>query len=56
MIFGQELKVLTQKKDEYARNKEKMCGIILKKVSAGLEETMKKESDYPKRKLSLIHI
>ena len=50
MIFSQELKVLMQKKDKYTRNKEKMCGIILKKMSAGLEETIKKEDEYPKKK------
>ena len=49
-IFVQEIKAYAQKKVEYKKNKEKICGIILKKMSAGLEETMKKEKEYPRKK------
>jgi len=49
-IFAQEIKAFTQKKSEYERNKEKMCGTILQKMSAGLEKTMKKEAEYPRKK------
>ena len=43
-------KMETQKKEEYARNKEKICGMIVKKMSTTLEETIKKEPDYPIKK------
>ena len=46
LIYSQELKVLTQKKEEYAQNKEKICDMIVKKMSTTLEEMIKKEADY----------
>ena len=55
MIFAQEIKMLTQKKTEYARNKEKICSIIQKKMSAGLEETMKKEKDFPIKREQILY-
>ena len=50
LIFAQEIKAYAQKKVEYEKNKEKICGIILKKMSTGLEEMMKKEKEYPRKK------
>ena len=50
VIFQQEIKNYSQQKKEYEKQKQQLCGIIVKKMSVGLEESMKKESDYPMKK------
>ena len=49
-IFQQEIKSYSQQKKEYEKQKQQLCGIIVKKMLAGLEESMKKESEYPMKK------
>ena len=49
-LFQQEIKNFAQTMKKYKKQKQQLCGTILKKMSVGLEESLKKESEYPMKK------